>query len=541
MKLPGLACSLVAALAVIVLALYAYRCDRRIDTLVLGCDTFGYERMARVVRDARAEGTRPDYSIHDEQTRWLIDQFKRSPFPAGSWDEVVTTHAHHYFPGTDQVGPQYPPGTGWLLSLFPAPDDVKALDRLTILSVAVGGLALVGWCAWRGLVASGLVLAGAVATILSPYGWIAADSYSINATIGPLFAGTILAWMAAGVQDRRAAWVLGFGAGLLFGLLMQVRLASALLAPAAALLFLPRRWPILFPFGAGVFLAGVLPVLLHNQAITGSLFGATYNNGDREQSLSVVADNVRFYFGRHAYRSGCLHALGLVVAIGLWLTLAAAWRPRGAVPAWRAWLAGHWGLVAAPVVAAGLSAAYFLTHQVTISYYLTPAGLLTGLLLGLGFVTLETHWQRTTGDFVAAGTLRAGLAVAAVALALPAALFYHRALEHLVRTVVASPDDPPRDFPVPSALLEGRAWVWADLYSSSILYYTGHPAFKVTFGAPEMRRSMYEWVQAKGDPQYLVADSDQIKPLVAEARAAGWRLTPVGDLRGAVCYRLDRP
>ncbi len=541
MKLPSLVCSLFAALAVVVLALYAYRCDRKIDTFVLGCDTFGYERMARVVRDARTEDARPDYFIHDAQTRWLVDRFKASQFPMGSWDEVVTTHAHHYFPGTDQVGPQYPPGTGWVLSLFPAPNDVKALDRLTILLVAVGGLALIAWCAWRGLVASGLVLAGAVATLLSPYGWIAANSYSINATIGPLFAGTILAWAAAGVRDQRAAWLLGLGAGLLFGLVLQVRLASALLVPAVALLFLPRRWSVLFPFSAGVGLAGVLPVLLHNRAITGSLFGATYNNGDREQALSVVAHNVRFYFGRYPYESGCLHVLGLVVAIGLWLALAAALRPRGAVPAWRVWLAGHWGLVAAPVVAAGLSAAYFLTHQVTISYYLTPAGLLTGLLLGLGFVALETHWQRTAGDFVAAGTLRAGVAVAAVALALPAACLYHRALAHLVRAAVESHDGPPRDFPVPPALLEGRAWVWADLYSSSLLYYHGHPAFKVSFGTPEMRRAMYDWVQAKGDPQYLVADSEQIKPLADEARNDGWQLTPIGDVRGAVCYRMERP
>ena len=541
MKLPSLVCSLVAALAVIVLALYAHRRERDTETFVLGCDTFGYERMARVIRDARAAGTTPDFSLHDAQTRWLIDRFKGSEFPAGSWDEIVTTHAHHYFPGSDQVGPQYPPGTGWVLSLFPALNDVKALDGLTILLVAAGGLGLAAWCAWRGLVASGLVLAGAVATLLAPYDWIHAGSYSINATILPLFAGTILAWMATGVWDRRAALALGFGAGLCFGLLIQVRLASALLAPAAGLLFVPRRWRVLLPFGAGVVLAGVGPVLLHNRAVTGSLFGATYNNGDRAQALVHVADNARFYFVRSAYESGCLHVLGLVIVISLWLALAAATRPRGAVPAWREWLAGHWGLVAAPIVAAGLSAAFFLTHEVKISYYLTPAGLLTGLLLGLLFVALEEHWQRTAGDFVAAGTLRNGFALVVAAVALPAAVFNHRALDHLARAALEARDDPTHILAVPPALLEPHAWVWADLYASSVLYYTGHPAFKISFAGLEMRRAMYGWVQDKGDAQYLVDDSDQTKPIVAQARADGWRLTPVGTVREAVCYRMDPP
>ena len=541
MTLPSSVCSLVAALAVVVLALQAHRRDRDTDTFVLGCDTFGYERMARVVRDARAAGTRPDFSIHDAQTRWLVDQFKAHGQPVPTWDESVTTHAHHYFPGSDQVGPQYPPGTARVLSIFPEGNDVKALDRWTIGLVAAGGLALAAWCAWRGLAASGLVLAGSVATLLAPFGWIRAGSYSINATILPLFAGTLLAWAAARVRGRRAAVALALGAGALFGLLIQVRLASALLAPAAALLFVPRRWRLGFPFGAGVLLAGVGPVLLHNRAVTGSLLGATYNGGDRTQALDCVSDNLRFYFGRYAHESGWLHVLGLVVVVGLWLALAAVLRPRGARPAWGGWLAGHWGLAAAPVVAAGLSVAYFLTHAVTISYYLTPAGLLTGLLLGLGFVALEEHWRRATGDFVAAGRLPAGLALAAVAVAIPVAALNHRALGHLARAALERRDDPPHVLAAPPALLEPGAWVWADLYSSSILFYTGHPAFKISFATPETRRLMYGWIKAKGDPQYLVDDSAQTRPLVAEARAAGWRLVPVGEVRDATCYRMDPP
>ncbi len=51
---------------------------------------------------------------------------------------------------------------------------------------------------------------------------------------------------------------------------------------------------------------------------------------------------------------------------------------------------------------------------------------------------------------------------------------------------------------------------------------------------------MYAWVQTKGDPQYLLVDSDLMKPFMDEARADGWRLTPIGELRDEVCYRMDR-
>ena len=541
MPLSSSTCSVVAALAIVVLAMQAHWRDRDTSTFALGCDPFGYERMARVFREARAAGSAPDFFLHDEQTRWLVGKFKENQVPPPVWGEAVTTHAHHYFPGSDQVGPQYPPGTGWVLSLFPAPNDVKALDRLTIAFVAAGGLGFAAWCAWRGLAASSLVLAGAVATALSPYGWIQGSSYSINATILPLCAGTTLAWIACRARNRSAAMALGFGAGCLFGLLIQIRLASALLAPAAGLLFVPRRFRLLPPYAAGVVLAGVLPVLIHNRVITGQLLGATYSAVDRSQGFGSVADNVRFYFGSHVLESGCLHVLGLVAALALWLAATAATRPRGALPAWREWLATHYGVVAAPVCAAGLSVAYFLTHTIVILYYLTPAMLLTGLLLGLLFVSLETHWLEMTGGFAAAGTFRAGLAVAAAGAPALAGLRGPGAVGHRVRAVRQTYDDPPQILAVPAELLAPQSWVWADLYSSSILYYTGHPSFKALFAPSPTRLAMYRWVQAKGDPQYLVVDSNGAESQADEARAAGWRLTPVGEIRGATCYKMEAP
>ena len=65
------------------------------------------------------------------------------------------------------------------------------------------------------------------------------------------------------------------------------------------------------------------------------------------------------------------------------------------------------------------------------------------------------------------------------------------------------------------------AWIWSDWLSSAIVYYTGHPAFKINFSTPEMRRLMYAWVQTKGDPQYLLVDSDLMKPFTDDAHTDG--------------------
>ena len=542
MTVPSSVCSLIAALAIVLLALVASRHVRNDDHFVAGCDRFGYERMARVIRQARETGTPVDYSFHDAQTRWLIDQFKASSVPVEQWDEVVTTHAHHYFPGTGEVGPQYPPGTSWLLSLFPAADDIQKLDLTTIWLLVAGGCAFLAWNAWRGLTLASFLVAGAVAAGLAPFGWQEGDSYSVNASILPLFAGTVLAWSATRVRDRRVAAALGVGAGLCGGLLVSTRLASALLAPAVALLFVPRRlWVVLPGFAAGVVLTGIVPVLLHNRLITGRLLGATYNNGDTAQTLDHMAANFRFYFGRYPYDTGFLHLAGLVVVLLAWLALVSATRPRGAVLGWRSWLVRHAGLVTAVLCAAGLSLAYFLTHDVTVYYYLVPATLLTCLLLVLLGVTLEEHWQREAGYFVGASKPPAVALSVALAVALLTLVTGHRFIRHQVRNALQADEALPPPLVVPASMLDPRAWIWADYLSSAIVYYTGHPSFKIPFSTPEMRRLMYAWVQAEGDPQYLIADSDYMKGFVDEARADGWRLTPVGELRDEVCYRMDRP
>jgi len=530
---------LVAIFAILIMALSAYQKGRSITTFIQGCDPFGYSRMADVIRNARSSGQSADFFIRDDQTRWLIEKFKQSGLPSSSWDEVVTAHAHHYFPGSDEVGPQYPPGTGWTLSFFPKTDAVRDLNLLTILILAIGSILVVFWCTRNGLPFSCLMIAGAVCAFFSVYQWIDNLSFSINATLLPLFLGTFSAGLATLYPQRMLAILLGLASGILFGLVIQTRLASVLLIPAIALIFVPRKIHLLFWYLAGVTLNGVVPLLFHNKTITGSFAGATYNSGDTRQSFSCIPTNLSMYL-HHAKESSLYYVLYLCMGLCLLILVILATSSLR-TPQWRLWATNHYGLAMAPACAFFLTAVYFLTHFVLIIYYLVPGMLLVGLLIAFLFVSLEIQWRKLTAHSQATRVI-GGLAAMTISIA---ALVYlssnYTEIKDLARTALTSPEEPPFQFNVPAELLDAKAWIWADTYSSSIDYYTAHSSFKLPFSTPQMRKLMYAWIKSKGDSQYMIADSDGMKKLVGEAQALGWKLTYLGDLRGAPYYKMEMP
>ncbi len=221
----------------------------------------------------------------------------------------------------------------------------------------------------------------------------------------------------------------------------------------------------------------------------------------------------------------------------IWLAVVVPWRASGG----KGWLQGQAGLVAATLCAGGLSITYFLTHVVTIRYYLTPAMLMVCLLLGLLFVALETRWlESAVTEPAPLRATRNTLAGAAAAAAVVGLGFGYQALGDTAREVSA-PRVLPAPMSAPAEVLDAWSWIWADRYSSSIIYYTGHPAFKLPFSSAETRRLMCGWIKAKGDPQYMVIDSPDMERVAAEARAAGWQLLPAGTVRDVPCFRMEMP
>ncbi len=502
-----------------------------------GCDSFCYSEMAASIRTSRATDKPVDYFLRDDQSEFLIGKFRQSGLSEDLWREAISPHGYRYFRFSHEVGPQYPPGAPWALSFFPANNAIHGLNRASILLVAFIGLALAGWCLVRGLPFSCLVVTMATYTYLATFTWVDLASFSINATIFPLFAGIILAWFARERTRGVLAILLAFVGGLGVGLTMEDRIASLLLFPTLVPFFLPGRFALIAANVAGMMMGGIVPLLLHNKLVAGGYFLPTYDTGDTEQSLSCIWTNLLYYV-HWWYQNSCVHVLILTVAL---VALVVLVRLTARAPAghWRRWIRDRAGFILAPPVTFVIAASYFLTHKVTEGYYLTPSSLTIALTLALLFVSLEIEWRAVAP----AASRRAplwwtaiGLGVAGVAAAFLANLddfadgidgVLHPRPEEIVQ------------FDLPPALQDSHAWLWADFWSGSIRFYTGHPAFKIFACGPDIRQRVYGWVKARGEPQYLVEDSETMRRLVDEARKAGWKLTLVGYIRDVPCFRMD--
>src|SRR5215813_13376240 len=111
----------------------AYRKSLSTEEFAYACDAFGYLRMADEIRASFHAHKLPEFRLESNQTRLLIDFMKSKNVPVPKWEELVAPHAHHYFPVSDHVGVQYPPGTGLTLAAFPEGTAVYRLNQLTIV------------------------------------------------------------------------------------------------------------------------------------------------------------------------------------------------------------------------------------------------------------------------------------------------------------------------------------------------------------------------------------------------------------------------
>jgi hypothetical protein len=532
-------CFVLAVAIVLTVALSALRSARQTDVFVDRCDSYTYCEMGTDIRDARAAGLPVDYFLQDDQTRFLIGKFMQSGIPIPRWGEMVAPHGHHYFPGSGEVGPQYPPGTGWTLSWFPRIGGIRILNELIVLGIAAVTFVLLAFCARRDLPLSCLMIAVIAYGFLFVIQWIDLASFSINATLLPLFLGSILAWLSLVGPRGVQGLFLGIMSGIVFGFVVQDRVISFLLLPTLALIFLPRRLEIAMAFILGAVVSGIFPVLWHDKLITGSWFGSTYNTNDRAQSLASVWTNAIYYY-QHAHDTSVYFALWTFFLLCVLIGSMGALAERGAMP-WGGWIKDYWGLLLAAPSTIFVSAAFFITQVGKGTYFPIPTMLMICVIMGGIFIMLEAQWRKIDREALA----RPATCAAAALLALVGAgyICWHNydAASQVVPVVFAPLEKAQIDFTLPKELQSGRAWLWADKYSGSIRFYTGHPAFKITFGDALTRKMAFDWVKDKGDAQYFVTDSDSMQQLMAEAESWGWKSTYVGLAHGSPCYRMEKP
>jgi hypothetical protein len=317
-------------------------------------DDICYLRQAHLFQRFGVDGLNTD-AVRDDD-RYFEDKMKEIDF--AEWKDPARWPCHNPMP-SGKVVLQYPPGTGFLLALFPQGHQVVPL--YIAASLIVCGLALYGIAMARTLpsvIGSGLFGALAVLLMINP----AKASYSVAPTMALCaIAGLLTAlWLA---RDKRSVILIAL-IGLLLGASVNFRLPNALLA-AGYFLFLgaPFVWSRKLAtfvqglgFGAGV-LVGMAPTLIAQAINAGSPLATTYGSADLvapDLDLAVLGRYLRdMQFGL------------IVLAIG-----STAWL----------WRVGEGSMRQVALVVAGnlaVNLVFFLSHPIFTPYYVVPIAMLS--------------------------------------------------------------------------------------------------------------------------------------------------------------------
>ncbi|MGY4502689.1 hypothetical protein ACVWYH_006646 [Bradyrhizobium sp. GM24.11] len=327
-------------------------------------DDICYLRQAHLFQRFGAGGL--DTNAVRDDDRYFEGKLKEIGF--AEWKDPIRWPCHNPMPDGKVVS-QYPPGTGFLLALFPQGHQVVPL--YIAASLIVCGLALSGIAMARTLpsiLGAGVFGALAVYLMVNP----AKASYSVAPTMALCaVAGFLTAlWLARG---RRSVLLIAL-IGLLLGASVNFRLPNALLA-AGYFLFLgiPFLWTRSLAtfvqglaFGAGV-LVGMAPTLAAQAINAGNALATTYGSADVVAPAFDLA-----VFGQYLHD---MQIVLIVLAIGATLSLA--------------WSGERHVRQAAFVVAGNLvvNLGFFLSHPIFTPYYVVPIAMLS--LWTLSFARLS--------------------------------------------------------------------------------------------------------------------------------------------------------
>ena len=520
----------------------SYRRALATEEFAYACDSFGYLRMAKQIRHAYEHGTWPEFKLESAQTRLLINFMLQNSVPVTRWDEAVAPHAHHYAPQSGHVVVQYPPGTGLVLAMFPQGEAVYRLNRLVVWVFILAGFAALAVALWKGAWRSIGLLVLALTLGLMVMARLGALSFSINAVLAPIVLTCVFSLLALRFKtaDRDGlALLCALLAGMSLGLATMIRLPSFLLSAGFLVLLWPglrnfriKSLPVVFALG--VTLTGVIPVLINQHKVAGAWYLPTYSRADAEPpTLQYVRQSASYFLvnGDGSVDNWALFAAftGVIGFLMLYVgrdseqtnRLGLSWK-RLMLAAALLWL---------------VTLCYFLLHRITAAHYMVSSIFATVTLLGFGAFAMET-----TSTVAPRFDPRRIISWVALALILwPGAATLNRVWAQ--RDLGPPPERATTHAPIllPSELVDDKAWVWADLLTGSLWYYADKPAFKIQFTDEETRAKMFKFVWERGDRQYLIQDSEQMKVYIAEIEKLGGRLEMRGKVDGQPYFLVVWP
>ena len=321
-------------------------------------DDVCYLRQAHLFKKFGFSGL--DTNLARDDDHYLSLKLKEIGFPG--WADVTKAPCHTPMPATNKLVLQYPPGTGFMLALFP--EGFQVIPLYVSATVIVFGFALLGIFYARSTVS---ILSAAAFGCLAIYLMInpAKASYSVAPTMVICALAGLLTAKLFLVEKRWHRPVFAGLVGLLIGLSVNFRLPNLFLASGYLVFFLvsflgSRKIEAALQgasFGTA-FLVGMAPTLVANAINADSPFSTTYGGVDvtpPEFGLSVILS----YVADMQF---------------VWLVLAGAWTALTL-----RWHRGNGTRQIALVTAANLlvNLAFFLSHPLFTPYYTVPIAMLS--------------------------------------------------------------------------------------------------------------------------------------------------------------------
>jgi hypothetical protein len=340
-------------------------------------DDICYLRQAHLFQRFGLDGLNTDISRDDDH--YLAAKLKAIGFP--TWNEPATAPCHSLMPATQRRVMQYPPGTGFLLALFPA--GFQVIPLYVLATVVVFGFALLAIALAR---TGPAVLLAAALGALALYLMInpTKASYSMAPTMVICALAAYFTARLFAAEQPRNRFALSALVGLLIGLSVNFRLPNLFLCSGYLAFFfvsflISRKIEtvvqgVLF---AAALLMGMVPTLLANAFNAGSALSTTYGAAD-----TMPPD---FNFGIIWHYLGDMQFVLLVLA-SLWTALILR-------------LNRDNGITKAALVAAGnllVNLAFFMSHPVFTPYYTVPVAVLS--LWSLLFAGLMQAAEAADGD-----------------------------------------------------------------------------------------------------------------------------------------------
>ncbi len=329
-------------------------------------DDICYLRQAHLFKQFGLDGLNTDIKRDDD--RYLVDKLKAIGFP--EWNDPARIPCHPWKPETNKYVMQYPPGTGFMLALFP--EGFQVVPLYSLANVTIFGFALLGL--YRAREPASLTLAAvfgfaALYLMINP----TKASYSVAPTmVLCALAGYLTAKLFADAPRHR--FVLIALVGLLIGISVNFRLSNLFLAVgyclylAGAFLLVRNKDNFLQGATFGVAcLIGMAPTLIANAINAGSPFATTYGpDGAVPPELDA----------------GIIWRYLIDVQFTL-LAIAAAWT------AWLWQVNQGSARQVALLIAANLAAnlVFFMSYPIFTPYYIFPIDMLS--LWTLLFATLD--------------------------------------------------------------------------------------------------------------------------------------------------------